>query len=87
MQTIFEEPLTEGVILVEASNTFNSLNRKVALRNIQIACPFFSHILINTYETSSRVIIMGGAEIQSTEGTTQDDNLAMPFYAIATVQI
>ena len=30
---------------------------------------------------------MGGAEIQSTECTTQDDNLAMSFYGIATVQI
>ena len=30
---------------------------------------------------------MGCAEIQSTEGTTQGDNLAMSFYAIATVQI
>ena len=30
---------------------------------------------------------MGGAEIQSTEGTTQDNNLAMSFYATATVQI
>ena len=87
MQTIFEEPLTEGVILVDASNAFNSLNRKVALHNIHIACPSFSHMLINTYQTSSRIIIMGGAEIQSTEGETQDDNLAMSFYAIATVQI
>ena len=33
------------------------------------------------------MIIMGCAEIQSTEGTTQGDNLAMSFYAIATVQI
>ena len=33
------------------------------------------------------MIIMGGAEIQSTEGTTQGDNLAMSFHDIATVQI
>ena len=30
---------------------------------------------------------MGGAEIQSTEGTTQGNTLAMSFYVIATVQI
>ena len=30
---------------------------------------------------------MGGAEIQSIEDATQGDNLAMSFYAIATVQI
>ena len=30
---------------------------------------------------------MGGAGIQSAENTTQDDNIAMSFYAIGTVQI
>ena len=33
------------------------------------------------------MIIMGGAETQSIEGTTQGDNLVMSFYAIATIQI
>ena len=32
------------------------------------------------------MIILGGAELQSTEGTTQGGNLAMPFYAISTVR-
>ena len=87
MQTIFKDPLTERVILVDESNAFNSLNREVAPHNIKIACSSFTYILINTYRTSSRMIIMGGPEIQSIEGTTQGDNLFMPFYAIATMQI
>ena len=87
MRMIFEDPTTEGVILVDASNTFKSLNRRVALLNIQISCPSFSHILIKTYHIPSRMIILGGAELQSTEGTTQGDNLAIRFYAISTVQI
>ena len=87
MWNIFEDPSTEGVILVDTSNAFNSLNRKLALHNIWIAFPHFSHILINTYRASSRKITMGGAGIQSAENTTQDDNLAMSFYAIGTVQI
>ena len=33
------------------------------------------------------MIIMGGAEIQSIEDATQGNNLAMSFYATATVQI
>ena len=33
------------------------------------------------------MIILGGVELPSTESTTQGDNLAMPFYAISTVQI
>ena len=45
MRTIFEDPRTEGVILVDASNAFNSLNKRVALHNIQMPCPFFNCIL------------------------------------------
>ena len=85
MQTIFKDPLTERVILVDTSNAFNSLNREVALHNIKVACSSFTYILINTYRTSSRIIIMGGAEIQSTDGATQSDNLVMYFHAIATI--
>ena len=33
------------------------------------------------------MIILGGAELQSTQGTTQGENLAMSFYAISTVEI
>ena len=36
---------------------------------------------------TSRLIIYGGAEIQSTEGTTESDNLAMSFYTLAIVEI
>ena len=87
MGTIFEEPSTEGVIPVETSNAFNSFNWKVALRNNQIARPSFGHILINTYRSSSWMMVMGGSEIQSIEGRQQEDSLAMSFYAIAAVQI
>ena len=61
---------TEAVILVDANNAFNSINRKVALHNIQVTYSSFSKIFINTYRGPSTLIILGGAEIQSTEGTT-----------------
>ena len=86
-RAISKDPSTEGVILVDATNNFNSLNRKVALHNTQTACPSFRHILINYYRTFSGMIIIGCAEIPSTEGTTQGDNLPMSFYAIVTVKI
>ena len=69
-RTISEDPSTEGVIQVHATNNFNSLNRKVALHNTQIACPSFRHILINDYRNFSGMIIIGCAEIQSAGGTT-----------------
>ena len=83
---IFKDSSTEAIILVHANNAFTNINRKVAL-HIQITCPLFSKMLINTYCSPLRLIIVGGAEIQSTEGTTQGDNLAMSFYALATVEI
>ena len=42
-------------------------------------------ILINTYRAPSRLIIGGGKEIISQEGTKQGDNLAMAFYALSTL--
>ena len=85
MRQIFEHEDCEAVILVDADNAFNSLNRQVALHNIQYLCPQFATILINTYRNPSRLIINGGKELLSQEGTTQGDNLAMAFYALSTV--
>ena len=45
MRTVFSNVNSEGFLLVDASNAFNSLNRAVALQNIQYICPAFSTIL------------------------------------------
>ena len=70
MKLIFEQESTDGVILVDASNTFNS-------QKIRIICPEFSSVLSNTYRLPVRMFIQGGGEILSVEGITQGDNLAM----------
>ena len=67
----------------DAINDFNSLNRRVALHNIQISSPSSNRIIC----LPSRMIILYGSELQSSQGTTQGYNLAMPFYALSTVQI
>ena len=77
----------DAVILVDASNAFNCLNRKVALHNIQYTRLPLAIILINTYRQAGRLFISGGAELLSQEGTTQGDNLAMPFYALGTISL
>ena len=87
MKDLFESEETDAVILVDASNAFNSLNRSVAPHNIQYTCPEFSIILINTYREPSKLIVLGKWEISSQEGTTQADNLAMPFYASGTTTL
>ena len=87
MKEISDNEQTDAVILVDASNAFNSMNRNTALHNIQILCSQFSTILINRYRLLVRMIVFGSKEIVSNEGTTQDDNLTMSFYALGTVTL
>ena len=75
---------TEAVLLIDASNAFNSLNH-VALHNIQFTCPKLSTVLYNTYRAPSDLYI--DEVILSQEGTTQGDPLAMPTYALATIPL
>ena len=83
----FQNSDTEAVLLVDASNAFNSLNRKIALHNIRFICPPLATTLINTYRNSSELFI-DGEVILSQEGTTQGNPpLAMPFYALATIPL
>ena len=82
MCQVYESPETESVILVDASNAFNSLNREAARRNIQQLCPPLSRIIINTYREDPQLFI-DGSTVYSKEGTTQGDPLAMAMYAIA----
>ena len=60
---------TEDVLLVDAANAFNSLNRKVFLHNINVVCPSISVYVLNCYTLPSRLFIIGGTEMKSSEGT------------------
>ena len=70
------------MLLVDAGNAFNRLNRKVALWNVRVLCPALGVIVINTYRSSIDLFV-GGERILSTEGTTQGDPLAIAIYAVA----
>lgn len=86
MRSIFNEPDTEAILLVDAANAFNSLNREVALKNISVLCPAIHPILVNAYRRPSSLFV-GGECLLSQEGTTQGDPLAMAMYALATVPL
>jgi len=83
MRTIFEADESDAVLLIDASNAFNALNRSAALHNIRILCPLMAIYAINTYRQSARLFVTGGQELKSVEGTTQGDPLAMSMYAIS----
>ena len=83
VRNLFECDDTEAVLLVDASNAFNSLNRQVALQKI---CPSLATVLINTYREPSELFVDGDV-LYSREGTTHGDPLAMPMYALATIPL
>ena len=83
MCSIFESDETDAVLLIDASNAFNALNRSAALHNIRVLCPIVAAYAINTYRQPSWLFVIGGQELRSVEGTTQGDPLAMSLYAIS----
>ena len=86
MRKVFNSSESEGVLLVDATNAFNSVNREVYLRNVQHLCPALAPIAINCYHLPASLFV-GGESLLSNEGTTQGDPIAMPLYAIATLPL
>lgn len=72
MRRIFSDDGNEGVLLVDASNAFNQLNRKVALHNVTTVCSTIATALINTYRRDAELFV-DSETLYSREGTTQGD--------------
>ena len=85
MRHVFEDQDSEAVLLVDAENAFNNLNRQAAIENIKELCPPFHQYLANTYQTAAKLVIPGGNKVDiiySEEGCTQGDVAAMAMYGI-----
>ena len=88
MREMYDDPNTEGVLLVDASNAFNALNRKTALRNIQYTCPEFATFIRNIYRCEAEMFVSNSdLTILSKEGTTQGGPESMGFYAISAIPL
>ena len=87
MRILSKEADCDGILLVDADNAFNRINRRVMIHNVQIICPEIATFIGNTYSSNSRLSITGGYEINSSEGTAQGDPVAMPLYALALVPL
>ena len=87
MSQIFNEEDSEAVLLIDASNAFNAVNRKLFLHNVSVICPEIAVFVRNCYSLPLRLFIIGGSELKSCEGTTQGDPAAMAIYAIGIIPL
>ncbi len=63
-----------GVLMVDASNAFNSINRISVLWNARVLWPRCSRFLFNTYRGWAPLIMKGSSTVlYSKEGVTQVD--------------
>ena len=72
VHSLFQRDETEAILLVDANNAFNSLNRLSALHNIRRLCPPLATVLINCYRVPTELFVDGDV-LHSSEGTTQGD--------------
>ena len=79
---MFNEDDTEAVLMVDASNAFNSINREAFLHNTKVLCPALATFINNCYSIPSDLFVQGGKPLKSFEGTTQGDPAAMAIYAL-----
>jgi len=75
---IYEQPECEAVLMVDAANAFNNINRKAIMHNIDIKCPSFAQYVRNTYKNPAALYVSdkctNNCEVNmSAEGTTQGD--------------
>ena len=83
MREIFAHKDIEGILLVDASNAFNSLNRHATFLNMFHLCPPLATILTNIYRSTSHLFIDGSSLLSQEQG----DPLAMPMYAIGIIPV
>eukprot|EP00923_Selenidium_pygospionis_P004428 GHVN01007124.1.p1 GENE.GHVN01007124.1~~GHVN01007124.1.p1 ORF type:complete len:991 (+),score=91.46 GHVN01007124.1:438-2975(+) len=83
LKEVFEEDETDAVLLVDADNAFNRLNRQAALLNIRHVCPSVSTAMTNVYRSPGTLFLEGGDPLVSDEGTTQGCPFGMMMYGLA----
>ena len=82
MYVVYQQDKTEAVLLVDADNVFNSINRSTILHNISITCRLITTFIANCYMEPVRLYVVEDHEKKSREGATQGRPTAMGVYAL-----
>ena len=59
MRSFVTKEDTKAVLLVYATNAFNSLNRQISHCNVQLPCPSLANIFINSFREPSELLVDG----------------------------
>ena len=84
---MFNEDDTEAVLMVDASNAFNSINREAFLLNTNVLCPTLAMFINNCYSIPRDPFAQRGKRLKSSEGTLQGDPAAMAIYALRIIPL
>ena len=80
-----------GLLFVDATNVFNSVNRVAAFWNARVLWPQCSRFPFNTYHKYASLLVQDGNAVNncllSKEGVTQGDPLSMMLYAVAVLPL
>ena len=57
VRDMYLDDSTECVLLVDAANAFNSLNRSAALQNVGVLCPSLYQYLKNLYGSQTKMVV------------------------------
>ena len=81
----YSKSSADAVLLIDAENAFNSLNRKLALKNIEITCPSLLTAIKNSYSNPSKLFV--NKEILLSRRDNLGDPLAMAMYGLAIIPL
>ena len=79
---MFNKERAVAVLMVDASNAFNAINREAFLHNTKILCPSISAYINNCYLSTADLYIQGRRSIKLEEGITQGNPTATATYAL-----
>ena len=69
MQKMYTNEDMEAILMIDASNAFNSLNRIAAMHNMQRLCLSLARVFMNTYGKPIRLLVSVWGEVLSREDT------------------
>ena len=84
---MFNEDDTEAVLMVHASNAFNSINRETYLHNTKDYVRLQPRLFNNCTAIPSDLFVHGGKLLKSLETTTKGDPAALAIYGLGTTPL